>query len=117
MMFPADAPTNNTPVVTFRGGYAVVRDGALVGVSEAEALDLADPAGAAERQFRTACVAAGYSDRLKRVTVAPGDEWEADTAYPVGDEGGLVVCEKVAGRHVWIRRATWAEAVALGVTP
>jgi hypothetical protein len=46
---------------------------------------------------------------------APGDEWEEDTAYPTGD-GALVYCAKVQGRHAWVRRATYAEARALGVT-
>ncbi|MFF8802394.1 MULTISPECIES: hypothetical protein [unclassified Methylobacterium] len=102
-------------VVDTRGGHAVVRDGVLVAVSEQQAEDLVDPAGAAQRRYRAACLAAGWTDRLKRIVTAPGDEWEAGTAYPTGD-GALVYCERVRGRHVWVRRATYAEAVALGVT-
>ena len=51
------------------------------------------------------------------LVVDAGDEWEAGTAYPTGDGPALVYCERVRGRHVWVRRATYAEAVALGVTP
>lgn len=110
-----EIPAEGT-VVTIRGGYAVVRDGVPVAMSEAEALDIVDPEDAAERRYQAASVAAGFSDRLKRVTVSAGEEWEADVAYPVGD-GGLIVCERVAGRHVWIRRATWGEARAIGFAP
>lgn len=104
-------------VVAHRGGHAVVRGGAMVPVSEQAAEDIVDPAGAAERRYRAACLAAGWTDRLKRLVVDAGDEWEAGTAYPTGDGPALVYCERVRGRHVWVRRATYAEAVALGVTP
>ncbi|BCM83607.1 hypothetical protein [Methylobacterium indicum] len=108
-------PSNGT-VVDTRRGHAVVRDGVLVPVSEQAAEDLVDPAGAPERRYRAACLAAGWTDRLKRIVTAPGDDWEAGTAYPTGDGPALVYCERVRGRHVWVRRATYAEAVALGVT-
>lgn len=104
-------------VVAHRGGHAVVRGGALVAVSEQQAEDLVDPAGAAERRYRTACLAAGWTDRLKRITAEPGDEWEEGTAYPTGDGPALVYCHRVRGRHVWARRATYAEATALGISP
>lgn len=106
-------PSDGT-VVDTRAGHAVVRDGVLVAVSEQQAEDLVDPAGAAQRRYRAACLAAGWTDGLKRIVVDAGDEWEAGTAYPTGD-GALVYCERVRGRHVWVRRATYAEARELGV--
>lgn len=101
-------------VVDTRGGHAVVRGGVLVPVSEQAAEDLIDPADAAQRRYRAACLAAGWTDKLKRIVVQPGDDWEEGTAYPTGD-GALVYCHHVRGRHVWVRRATYAEARALGV--
>ncbi|SEO94678.1 hypothetical protein SAMN04487843_105139 [Methylobacterium sp. ap11] len=113
------APLESMPadgtVVDTRAGHAVVRDGALVPVSEQQSEDLVDPAGAAQRRYRAACLAAGWTDKLKRIVTAPGDDWEAGTAYPTGD-GALVHCAKVRGRHVWVRRATYAGARELSVT-
>lgn len=107
-------PPEGTVVDTL-AGHAVVRDGVLVPVSEQAAEDLVDPAGAAERRYRAASLAAGWTDRLKRIVVDACDEWEPNTAYPTGD-GALVYCERVRGRHVWVRRATYDEAQSLGVT-
>ncbi|WP_124262982.1 hypothetical protein [Methylobacterium sp. XJLW] len=105
-------------VVDTRGGHAVVRSGALVPVSEQAAEDLVDPAGASERRYRAAVVAAGWPDRLTRIVAEPGHDWQADGAYPADDdELAHVYCARVAGRHVWVRNVTYPEAVALGVVP
>ncbi|WP_438345789.1 hypothetical protein [Methylorubrum populi] len=104
-------------VVDTRDGHAVVRDGALVPVSEQAAEDLIDPAGAAERRYRAAVVAVGWPDRLTRIVAEPGHDWQADGAYPADDEGlAHVYCAKLAGPFVWVRNVTYPEAVALGVT-
>lgn len=109
-------PAEGTVVAT-RDGHAVVRGGALVAISQSEAEDLVDPAGAPERRYRAAVVAAGWPDRLKRIVAPAGHDWVADGAYPAYDqELAHVFCAKVEGRHVWIRAVTYAEAVALGVT-
>ncbi len=104
-------------VVDTRAGHAVVREGVLVPVSEQQAEDLVDPAGASERRYRAAVVAAGWPDRLTRIVAEPGHDWQADGAYPTDDQGlAHVYRAKLAGRHVWVRNVTYAEAVALGVT-
>ncbi|MCP1542783.1 hypothetical protein [Methylorubrum extorquens] len=104
-------------VVDTRRGHAVVRGGALVSLSEAEAEDLVDPAGAAERRYRAAVVAAGWPDKLKRIVAPAGHDWQADGAYPTDDASlAHVYCAKTAGRHIWVRNVTYREAVALGVT-
>ncbi len=105
-------------VVARRDGHAVVRGGALVAVSESQAEDLVDPAGAAERRYRAAVVAAGWPDALTRIVAEPGHDWQPGGAYPADDaETAFVFCERVQGRHVWVRACTYAEAVAIGVTP
>jgi hypothetical protein len=105
-------PADGTVVAT-RDGHAVIRDGALVSVSEQAAEDLVDPAGAAERRYRAAVVAAGWPDELKRIVAEPGHDWQADGAYPTDDaELAHVYCERVQGRHVWVRNVTYPEAVA-----
>lgn len=105
-------------VVDTRAGHAVVRDGVLVSLSESEAEDLVDPAGASERRYRAAVVAAGWPDRLTRIVAPAGHDWQADGAYPTDDQGlAHVYCAKLAGRHVWVRNVTYAEAQSLGVTP
>lgn len=109
-------PADGTVVAT-RDGHAVVRGGALVAVSEQAAEDLVDPAGAAERRYRAAVVAAGWPDQLTRIVAPAGHDWQADGAYPVDDEGlAHVYAERVAGRFVWVRNVTYREAVAIGVT-
>lgn len=110
-------PADGTVVAT-REGHAVVRDGVLVSVSESEAEDLIDPAGAAERRYRAAVVAAGWPDRLKRIVAPAGHDWQADGAYPADDaELAHVYCAKVEGRFVWVRACTYPEARELGVVP
>jgi hypothetical protein len=112
----AAMPADGTVVAT-RSGHAVVRDGVLVPVPESEAEDLVDPAGAAERRYRAAVRAAGWPDRLTRIVAEPGHDWQPDGAYPADDDGlAHVYCAKTAGRHVWVRAVTYAEAVDLGVT-
>lgn len=104
-------------VVDRKAGHAVVRGGALVALSEQQAEDLVDPAGAAERRYRAAVVAAGWPDKVKRIVAEPGHDWVADGAYPVDDEGlAHVYAERVEGRHVWVRNVTYAEAQSIGVT-
>lgn len=77
-----------------------------------------DPAGAAERRYRAAVVAAGWPDRLKRIVAEPGHDWVADGAYPTDDEGlAHVYAERVEGRFVRVRNVTYPEARELGVTP
>ncbi|GAB6843005.1 hypothetical protein JCM2811A_20060 [Methylorubrum rhodinum] len=105
-------------VIDRKTGHAIVRGGVLVALSESEAEDLVDPAGAAERRYRAAVVAAGWPDRLKRITAEPGHDWQADGTYPTDDAGlAHVYCERIAGRHVWVRNVTYPEAVSLGITP
>lgn len=111
-------PPEGTVVVTRRGGHAVVRGGALVSLSEQAAEDLVDPAGAPERRYRAAVLAAGWPDRLTRIVAPAGHDWQADGAYPADDaEIAHVYCARVQGRHVWVRNVTYAEAAALGVAP
>lgn len=101
-----------------RDGHAVVRGGALVAVSEQAAEDLVDPAGAAERRYRAACLAARWPDRLTRIVAPTGHDWQPGAAYPADDAGcAHVYCERVAGRHVWVRAVTYPEALSLGIRP
>ncbi|MFY9293453.1 MAG: hypothetical protein WAP03_22540 [Methylorubrum rhodinum] len=109
-------PSEGTVVAT-REGHAVVRGGALVPVSESEAEDLVDPAGAAERRYRAAVVAAGWPDALTRIVAPAGHDWQPGGAYPADDaEVAHVYCERVQGRHVYVHACTYPEAVNLGVT-
>lgn len=112
----SEMPAEGTVVAT-RDGHAVVRGGALASVSEQEAEDLVDPAGAPERRYRAAVVAAGWPDCLTRIVAEPGHDWVADGAYPTDDDGlAHVFCAKTAGRFVWVRNVTYPEARELGVT-
>lgn len=115
------APLETLPpegtVVDRKAGHAVVRGGVLVPVSESEAEDLVDPAGAAERRYRAAVVAAGWPDRLKRIVAPAGHDWQADGAYPTDDAAlAYVYCAKTEGRFVWVRNVTYSEACDLGIT-
>jgi hypothetical protein len=95
----------------------MVRDGVLVLIGEVEALDLLDPARAAERRYRRAVLRNGLPERETRHVYSPGHDWEAGCASPVDDEGlAHIYCARVQGRHVWTRAVTYPEAVALGVT-
>ncbi len=51
------------------------------------------------------------TDKLKRIVAPAVHDWQAD-----GAALAHVYCAKTAGRHVWVRNVTYAEARDLGVT-
>lgn len=101
-----------------RRGVAVIHNGKPTRVSEWDAVELHDPARAAERRYRRAVTTAGLPDRVTRFVEPAGHEWEADVVYPYGDVRrygqAYCACTRVAGRFVWRRAATWNEVTDLG---
>ena len=100
-----------TPGFGIRAHY-VVRSGELVQVTPGEASDILAPAGAARRAYEWRVRKSGLTQALKRVPVSPGHGYEEMEICEW--RGAWAAIERVTARQVWVRAATWEEALEVG---
>ena len=100
------------------GSHHRLVGGELVPVTYAEALDELDPENVSRRRYEARLGTLPRKPRRFTLPEGSDDEWVPGDTYPdTVWEGAYVTCTARKGRQVWYRATTYAEIVALGVSP
>ncbi|KQT55429.1 hypothetical protein ASG52_24830 [Methylobacterium sp. Leaf456] len=93
----------------------VSRDDGVAEISFVEAGDRIDPAGANRRAWHPRVRSSGLTEKPRRFRREPGHEFEADKVYDLYGQEHVALCTRACAAYEWLRAATYAEAVELGV--
>ncbi|SFV12819.1 MULTISPECIES: hypothetical protein [unclassified Methylobacterium] len=108
MSAPGDGPWGGRHAV-----YRLEADGALTGVTMADAADELDPEGALARRHHRLVLGSGLDFSTTRIRMPEGHGYEAGT----GSEwrGYWAIVEKVTARQIWVRGPSLAEMQDAGL--